>query len=242
MRKYVDLHVRPHIESTNDLEDTVKIAAYLGFHALGIVIPQNLHKEITNVKKICLSYGIEFISRLDITSTDKSSILRNLEKFRTRFEIVGVIYVPGLMQKVPNDRRIDVISLSSTIPPRAFSLKEAKAVAESSSLEINMSDILRLAGLERAEYLSQLSTAIYTASRAKMKIIVSSGAENKYFMRSPKDLAFFATLLNLDPKQAIKAVSEIPLEIVKENRLRLSPNYIGEGVRLVGCRRCQFVL
>jgi len=232
MRKFVDLHIRPNLESVNELEGMIKTAAYLGFSSLGIAITPDKCKEIENIKKICLSYGIDFVSRLDIAPRDKSSLYRDLEKFRSRFEIIGVNYVPRIVE---NDKRIDVIFFSSTIPPRAFFLKEARAAAESLiSFEMNLGSFIKLDGLDRAEYLSRLGIAVYFARRAKMKLVVSSGAETKYLLRSPRDLAFLATSFNLDFKQAVKSVSDIPLGLINGNRLRSSSNYIEEGVRLVG--------
>jgi RNase P/RNase MRP subunit p30 len=232
MRKFVDLHIRPNLESINELEGMIKTASYLGFSALGIAIPLDKCNEIGSIKKICLSYGIDFVSRLDIVPRDRSSLSRDLEKFRSSFEIIGVNYVPSIVE---NDKRIDMIFFSGTIPPRAFFSKEARAAAESLiSFEINLGNFIKLDGLNRAEYLSRLGIAVYFARKARMKIVVSSGAETKYLLRSPRDLAFLATSFNLEFKQAVKSVSDIPLGLINGNRLRSSSNYIEEGVKLVG--------
>jgi RNase P/RNase MRP subunit p30 len=63
-------------------------------------------------------------------------------------------------------------------------------------------------------------------------IITTSGAVNKYGLRSARELAAVTNLLGLELGKAIESVSSLPEEIIKSNREKLSGKR-WEGARVV---------
>ena len=77
-----------------------------------------------------------------------------------------------------------------------------------------------------------------TAERAKVPVILSSGATSELLMRGPHDFASLTTIFDYALSSALKALSETPRQMVEQNRKKLSPDYVAPGIRVVGRKDC----
>jgi RNase P/RNase MRP subunit p30 len=78
----------------------------------------------------------------------------------------------------------------------------------------------------------QKETAL--AIKLDVPIVVSSGATDRYGLRTPRDLASLLTLVEMDSDLTLQAVSEIPVRIVERNRAKLQSSFVSPGVRIMG--------
>ena len=97
---------------------------------------------------------------------------------------------------------------------------------------------MQLTLLSRIYLLSRLRKEVLTAKRAKVPIVLSSGATTELLMRGPYDNAATTTLFDMPMESALKALSLDPLAIVERNRNKLSPNYVAPGIQIVERKNC----
>jgi RNase P/RNase MRP subunit p30 len=86
--------------------------------------------------------------------------------------------------------------------------------------------------LPRHVILSRLRDEVSTAKKNRVPIILSSGANNPFLLRAPREIAAIGTLLGLESTEALNAVSTIPYAITEQNRNKLSPDHVTIGVKL----------
>jgi len=63
--------------------------------------------------------------------------------------------------------------------------------------------------------------------------VISSGATNDYLLRGPHDYSALALLFDMESSLALRALSEVPWSIVERNKLKLSPDFVAPGLRVV---------
>jgi len=110
-------------------------------------------------------------------------------------------------------------------------LRGKLAKTRRAALEIRLSDLTSAPGLGAG--LHRLKSEIETTVQRSTRVIASTGASNPHELRSPRDIAAILSLIGLPLESALEAVSEVPLEIVKKNRLKLEQPQFEEGVRIL---------
>ena len=111
MRKFVDLNLRPLIRDIGQVETMVNKSSELGYHCVGISIPQGAkRKEIRMLEKICNDVGIDLATRVDLFPKTPRELLSNLRRVRRRFEVVSVICASKpVARQAAKDRRVDLL-------------------------------------------------------------------------------------------------------------------------------------
>jgi RNase P/RNase MRP subunit p30 len=242
MRQFVDLHLRVPLEDMVKIEKMVNEASDLGYKYLGIPFPPNAKQEkIKQIAKICGEANIEFVSRTNLYTSNCRELLRELRRYRRKFEIIAVrCNTKEVARQAAKDRRVDLLQFSVTnLRERYFDEQEAELASQSfSAFEIELAPLLKLTSFSRIRLLSRLRKEIVIAQKTKVPIILSSGATNEILLRRPYDYAVLTTLFDLPFSYALKGISEIPLAIIKRNKQKLSPNYVAPGIRVVGRKIC----
>ena len=237
MRKFVDLRLRPSINDPEQVERMVRKSSELGYGLVGIPLPPNVTRDkVDQLQRICSDAKIDFVTRVDFTPKTPGELLRNLRRFRRRFEIVSVTCTSkGVARQAAKDRRVDLLLFPATdLRKRFFDHAEAELASKAlSCLEIEMAPLLSLSGFSRIRLLSRLRREVATAKRFNVPVVISSGATNEYLMRRPHDYAALATLFDMPTPHALRSLSEDPLAIVERNREKLSPDYVAPGIRVV---------
>ena len=237
MTKYVDLHLCAPSDNMEKAEEMIAKSAEMGYAAVGIPLPINVKpEEVGRLRKICSDAGLDFVSRLDLTPRNSGELLSSLRRFRRKFEVVSVTCrSKPVARQAAKDRRVDLLSFSGAQSAnRFFDAAEAElASASSASLEVDVTQLLSLEGFLRVRLLSSLRRETALAKNCRVPVVLSSSATDESLLRRPLDYLALTTLFDLDASVASKAFSENPSGIVQRNRLKLSPDFIAPGLRVV---------
>ncbi|UCE16838.1 MAG: hypothetical protein JSV12_04335 [Candidatus Bathyarchaeota archaeon] len=241
MRRFADLHLQPSVKDSDQLNHMVSRASELGYRLVGITLPPNITQEkIRQLQDICKDAGIDLVTRVDLTSKTPNQLLRELRHFRRKFETISVVCTSkAVARQAAKDRRVDLLSFPATSSRRRFfDYAEAELASNAlSSLEVDMAPLLSLKSFSRIQLLSSLRKEVAIAKKFGVPVVISSGATNVYLMRGPYEYAALASLFDMAVSFALRALSETPLNIVKRNREKLSPNFIAPGIRIVRRKR-----
>lgn len=237
MTKFVDLHLCAPFRNVEQLKKMVTKSFELRYRSVGIPLPPNVElDEVECLRKICGEAGLDFVSRVDLTPKNNNELLANLRRLRRKFEVVSVLCTSKpIARQAAKDRRVDMLSFPVAKPRnRFFDSAEAELASESSSsLEIDMASLLSLEGFLRIRLISSLRKEVAIAKSFRVPVVISSGATNDYLLRGPHDYSALAMLFDMDSSLAFKALSEVPWSIVERNRLKLSPDFVAPGLRVV---------
>ena len=108
-----------------------------------------------------------------------------------------------------------------------------KAARENNvAIEVNFREVLESYKKRRVFVLSAIKKNIKLCRNYGTNIVTTSGAVNKWGLRSGRELASISHLLGMDLGVAIDSVSTVPEEIVRVNREKLSGKR-WEGVNVV---------
>jgi len=238
MRKFVDLHLRAPIKDPDQVERMVRKSSELGYRLVGLILPPNVTRDqISQLQNICNNAKVDLVTRVDLSPKTPRELLRDLRRFRRKFEVISVKCASkGVARQAAKDRRVDLLLFPATdLRRRFFDRAEAELASKAlSSLEIELAPLLSLTGFSRIRLLSRLRSEVAIAERFKVPVTISTGATNEYLLRGPHDYAAFTTLFDMSVSAALRALSEDPLAIVERNREKLSPNYVAPGIRVVG--------
>jgi len=237
MTRFVDLHLCASFRDLKLLKKMITKSYTIGYRLIGIPLPPNFDRdEIERIRKICSEVGVDFVSRVDLAPKNTNELLGSLRRLRRRFEVVSVICTSKpIARQAAKDRRVDLLSFPFTKPrSRFFDRAEAELASESlTAFEIDMAPLLTLEGFLRTRLLSSFRRETATAKSFGVPIVISSGATDDYLLRGPHDFSALSILFDMDSSLALSAVSDVPLSIVERNRLKLSPDFVAPGLRVV---------
>jgi RNase P/RNase MRP subunit p30 len=242
MKCFIDLQLRLPLQDDMQTEKMVQNAANLGYKILGIPVPVTVNSQkISKLKNICRDTNVDFVSRINLCPKNSNSLLKDLRKYRRKFELISVrCNTKEVARQAAKDRRVDLLQFSLTnMRQRFFDNQEAELAASAlSCLEIEIAPILQLMPSSRIYLLSRLRKEVIAAKHAKVPIIISSGATTELLMRGPYDNAAVTTLFDMPLESALKALSSDPLMVVERNRNKLSPTYVAPGIHVVEQKNC----
>jgi RNase P/RNase MRP subunit p30 len=237
MTKYVDLHLCAPLNDVEKAKKMIEKSSVMGYSAVGIPVPPNVGSmDLEQLRKICNDAGLDFVTRTDLTPRSPGELLSSLRRFRRKFEVISVKCNSKLVaRQAAKDRRVDLLNFSGVQPVnRFFDAAQAElASASSASLEIDISLLLSLEGFLRIRLLSSLRRETALAESFRVPVVLSSGATDESLLRRPHDYLALATLFDLSASVVAKAFSENPSSLVQRNRMKLSPDFVAPGLRVV---------
>jgi ribonuclease P/MRP protein subunit RPP1 len=227
MRKYCDLHLK--LEDEKEFSKAAELTRELGFKIVGLTFqPDTPITKINEVKNIFQEFNIDLASRVDLKPKAKNELLSALRKLRRKFEIISVECASNQIAIIAaRDRRVDLISFPFKVE---FTYSIAHVLI--GALEINLADLIAPKTL-RTIILRKFIKESSIAKKNRIPIVVSSGANNLFLIKAPREMAACSLLFKLKLNEALSSISTIPYEILKRNRIKLSRFYIGEGVKIV---------
>ncbi|UCG45023.1 MAG: hypothetical protein JSV58_06525 [Candidatus Bathyarchaeota archaeon] len=237
MTTWVDLQLRPTLTNAQQTKSMIRKARELGYRVVGISLPLNpTPNTIQALRDLCCDASVDLVTRLDLAPSMPHELLLNLRRFRRKFEVISVMCcTKAVARQAAKDRRVDLLAFSMmNSRDRFFDRAEAELASKAStSLEVNLAPLLSLRGQSRIRILTQLRKEMVIAEGFGVKVALSSGATNLQSMRSPSDFVAIASLFDFPEESANQAFSEVPIEIVKQNREKLSKDYVAPGIRVV---------
>jgi len=233
MRYFTDLFLNVlKLDESKKLK-IANLVAELGFKLIGLTIPQRMNeKELALNKKFFIDAGIDVALRINLLPKTRNELLDHLRKFRRKAEIISVVCTDQkIVPTAVRDGRVDLVLFN----PSDFRIKFKKSTASicNAAYEINLSWILKLPQPFRINAIKKLAKEVLIAKENGVKIVVSSGADDIFSLRAPREMAAFLVTLGLKQEEALDAVSKTPFSIVENNRFKLSPLFIAKGVKLV---------
>ncbi len=221
-----DLNVR--IKNRRELDEFLKMAKEYHFQALATPL---------SLKDPVMQYdgGFKLCRRIELKADKLGTVKSRVGQGRREAVIISVrIGDVNVVNWAANDYRVDLLTTYGNPWEKDLRYSTAKlAASTNTSLEVSMASLLRVSGLKRSRVLKSLRESIRTASRAGMRIILSSGADRALRMRSPTSIQHMGILLNMDFETAEKGIRDYPMEIIEKNIAKLGDNIIAPGIELV---------
>jgi len=228
-RKFVDFSIKP--KNILEAEKMIEKAAFLNYKYIGIVLNKEINKEnFSKIKEFSLKNGIDSFTKVEIEAYNKREILNFLRKNRRKFEIISIICkTKEAALLASRDGRVDtyIISLKNDLV-----IDKGVASVSKNIIEIQAKEIINYKE-NLSKIIKNLMKILEISKSYNIPLIFSSGAENIYEQRSPIVLKSFLTSFEYPEEEALKCISDIPLNKLIENRLKLSNIIIMPGVKVV---------
>jgi RNase P/RNase MRP subunit p30 len=236
-RLYSDLHLCPNVRHSEQSTEMIWKAARLGYRLVAVTLPPDCgEEENRQIKTSCKEAGVDVATRVDLLPNTPNELVRDLRRLRRKFEIIcALCQNKNVSRQAAKDRRVDLLNFpSADFRRRFFDLAEAELASNSlASLEFDMEPLLTSRAPTRIRLLSSLRREASIADDFNVPIVVSSGASNERFLRSPMELAVTTSLFGLEKQTALDAVSKNPATIVSRNREKLDSSFIAPGIRVL---------
>jgi RNase P/RNase MRP subunit p30 len=230
MRLYADLHLCPPLDDTANARSMGEVLNQLGTVLVGLVVPPNKLTPTPAAMNALREAGIDVAKRLNLRPKSREELLSGLRRYRSQYEIVAVeCDRQSVSQVAVRDKRVDVVHFHKQGQRSSFRRNLAGTCR--AALEFNMSELTQ--ELESGATLSWQRRELEIAAEASTGLIGSTGASAPLGLRAPRDVAAVLQMLGLSPQAALSAVSETPLTIVRQNRLKTEHPQLEEGVRIM---------
>jgi RNase P/RNase MRP subunit p30 len=236
-KTFADLHLRGNLKNREGAKRLITKAAELGYSVVAVPLsPEARQDEVAWLRATCKEARVDFVSRVDLRPRSQNELLRMLRKIRRRFEIIGVsCESKEVARQAAKDRRVDLLSFPALDwRQRFFDRAEAELASGGlAGLEVDLKPILELEGRARVRLLSCLRREVAVAREFHIPIVLSSGATELMLLRMPREMAALAGLFGLAEAEAVAAVSRVPADLVRRNRLKLGSGFVAPGIRVV---------
>jgi RNase P/RNase MRP subunit p30 len=234
---FADLHLRANLKNQEAAKRLITKAAELGYSIIAVpVLPETRQDEVAWLRAVCGELGVDFVSRVNLRPRSQNELLHLLRKLRRRFEIVCVsCESKEVARQAAKDRRVDLLSFPSLDWRRRFFDRAEAELASGglAGLEVDVKPVLVLEGRARVRLLSCLRREVAVARDFHVPIVLSSGVGELMLLRMPREVAALAGLFGLGEAEAVAAVSRVPVDLVRRNRLKLESAFVAPGIRVV---------
>ena len=221
MRRFIDFWIKG--QSLDQALSLLKVLKKLGFSGAVLELQEELIEKFDELKLRANELGISLYRKFIVKPEGRRDLLKTLRGNRGRFEVITVICENLETALVAaRDSRVD----SLIIPPRPrFRIDKGVASLIKNRVELPFKFFLE----DKQAFLETALNVIKFLGR-KVDLIISSGAEDEYDLRNPRELAALLQVLGYDQEKALDSVSKIPEQILEENMLKLSKQYVARGV------------
>jgi len=221
MRRFIDFWIKG--QSLDQALSLLKVLKELGFSGAVLELQEELIEKFDELKLRANELGMSLYRKLVVKPEGRRDLLKILRGNRGKFEVITVICENLETALVAaRDSRVD----SLIIPPRPrFRIDKGVASLIKNRVELPFKFFLE----DRQAFLETALNVIKFLGR-KVDLIISSGAEDEYDLRNPRELAALLQVLGYDWEKALDSISKIPEQILEENMLKLSKQYVARGV------------
>lgn len=214
--RFYDLYIHPG--SSNPIARIAFEAQRFGYSGIAII-----NSEISDRDGMPPDFSIY----RGIGISCKSSRLR--EEIKKHKNSSDILVVPGGDEEL-NRAAVESEGLDLLMQPAQFNNVLAKAASDNSvAIGFDLGPLIRLRGEARVRELIIMRTNLKHARKYNLSMILTSNAQSIYDIRSPREMAALAGLFGMAKEEAVNAMSETPLAILK----RKNPDYIQEGIEII---------
>ncbi|RLI93890.1 MAG: hypothetical protein DRO90_02915, partial [Candidatus Altiarchaeales archaeon] len=203
----------------NDAENKIRIAEKLGWNGICFVMEfeNNRFKDfLGDIDNLREKTEIEILSGA-LISAPSTMKLRRLARDALRCaDLVIVDGGDGKVNRAASECwEVDILSHPEKNEERDFMRQKnsgidhviARLLAEKFiAIEFNFFEILNSSGMRRSQILGRMQQNVRLARKYNVPIIITSGAIDKYDLRSPRDLMSFGKLIGMTDLEAKSSI------------------------------------
>ena len=240
--RYYDLHV-----TYEDSEHKLKIAEKLEWNGICLVEDfsnfEKFENLLTDAEKLRQDSSLEILIGASI-GPESPRELRKLS--RNALKYADIILVDGgdteINRMASECWEVDILSHPERNREKDFMRQRnsgindviAKLMAEKCiAIEFNFNEILNSRGMFRSRVIGRMRQNVRLARKYNAPMILTTGATDRYGMRSPRDLVAIGKTLGMTDKEAKSSVSTDAMRIVQKSRDRKNPDILMKGLRVV---------
>ena len=226
-----------YVPAEEKAEEVVKLAEDMDFSGIGISHiykgKEGLNDYLEKMDDIDSKTEIDIIRCCAIEPESPEEMESQVGKIRQKVELVAV---KGgnfdVNRAAVEDRRIDIL-LHPEYKRKDSGIdhKTAKAASENDvTIGLVFHTLHQTYGKVRSHVLRHMKKSIQLCNKYGANITVVSGAEDKYSIKEPRELASLLRVLDVEPPESMRYVSYLPEGIVKTNRKKLKGEIKKGGV------------
>ena len=244
-RKFCDLHIYSDLSiGSASVKDMIAMAVSLDLSSICIIDYikdknkdnlDRLRKEIAKEKP-----KIEVLAGIEISTEDPEILKRQISRLRDRADIIIVSGGSSKINRVAvEDARVDILS-APEMGRRDSGLDDVMtrfAAKNSVAIELNFRAVLNTYRKVRSHILSHMRTNAELAAKYGAPLVIASGAEKPFDMRTGRELASLGNLAGLGLAESLDSVSSVPESLAKHVKTVKGKGYIMPGVEVVSRKK-----
>ena len=225
MRKYVDLWVK--CENIEECLRMIKCLRKLGFSSAALELRGECMEKFDDLKIEAEKIGLSLYRKLVLEPSSRKELLKLLRENRGRFEVISVICRNLETALVAaRDSRVDTMIIP--VNPR-YRFDKGVAALLRNKVELPFRYFLEdMGGFLRT------ASEIVSVLGKRCGIIVSSAGSCSLELRNPRQLASLLQVLGFNEERALDSISTEAINLLEENLVKLSKNYVMRGVVRLG--------
>lgn len=221
-----DLCIR--LSEEPEIKETIVIAKKLGWNGIGILTTQ---KKISGLRKLfSKERNLDIVFGVCLKPKNTRDVRRMASKLRKKAEIITLespnLDVSRTALEIPE---VDILFLPWNEGNSMNYIMARLASKNNVSIAFNFNELLYSYDRSRTITFSNMLSVARLVRKFKSPFVITSGAKSPWDMRSPADLISFGRVLGFKDPDIKRAISDT---IAKENRKRLSDNWIMPGVEV----------
>ena len=218
--RFYDLYIHPIPDTPDSITSLAIVARKYGYCGIAVVNSKSNDPDSVNKpENFSIHSGIEI-------SCKPSKMRDEIRKQKGKEDIL----IAGggddeFIRAAAETEGFDIL-----MQPAKFNNVLAKAAGDNSiALGFDMGHVISTRGEARIRELMIMRTNLRHARKYDLKMILTSGGTSHYDLRSPREMAALAGIFGMTAKEAVDAMSCIPMDILK----RKSPDYVQEGIEII---------
>ncbi len=240
-RRFYDLNVYWRIiDEVKDVGELVNICESLGFRGIALTVNEDelrqssLLKKLKRIKSESERHGFDVALRLAIRSRSVAFSKSLLRKFRRYFEVVSMYNLTRSVASFAcRDGRVDIVTYDplgvKLYKGDIMNLIEYNKTVEFIILPLKETDD----PLEAAKLIRLYQRVIGRMVKKGIRIMLTSGARSVRQLVQLHSMIALAKIFGMPQEEALRALSEVPEEILTLNRLKLRGLIPVRGVLLL---------
>jgi len=217
--KFYDLMV--HLTGEKDsIALLISAAGEFGYSGIAVL---DLKKNITDMNKLPEDFSL--FSAVEV-SGKPSKLREEIKKYKDTSDIVIVRgRDEDIARAALETERLDIL-----LQPVKFNDVLGKLASDNSIvIGFDIGSIIHTKGDERVGELRIMRTNLKYTRKYELQMILTCEPYSPYDFRSPREVSSLASLFGMSPREAVDAMSAVPLDIIRKK----GAGYIQEGVEIM---------
>ena len=221
---FFDLIVHALPEGSDSVSRLALVAKKLGYSGIAIMDQENTeHKKEDNNVYLPHDFSIHY----GIGITCKPSKIRD-EVGRNKGGS-GLVVIKGADEET-NRTALETPGVDILLQPLQFNNVLSKIACDNSvAIGFDLGSLIFKHGEDRVNELIIMRTNLRHARKYDVPMILTGNSYSHYDLRSPREMAAISGLFGMTEKEAVDAMSRVPLDIMR----RKNHDYIQEGIEII---------